>query len=453
MLSVDTTKEQIESKGGLILAGKLAELMGIRRIISPAVKRCGKVLTRLFGVLVQGEPDFEAVKPFRESRLIQEARGLDTALSAETVRLYAGKMTETPELVKGLAEQIADSNRRLLSQAGFTPVKTKKKEYIPCDIDTSPMNNERTKKENIGWTYQGYEGYHPIFAYLGAEGYRLSSELRPGSRHSQKGTGEFLKGMFKRLPEGVKGKDILFRLDSGNDSIETVEALLGKDDKEAKEAGKEGRKIIIKRNLRSESKELWLELAKEKGKGREMRKGKVRYTGKIKLDCPINNRYPSLDVVYEVTERTIDRDGQALMIAEIEVNTFWSNVREKAGRVIEWYHDHGTMEQFHSELKGDMDLERFPSGKYGVNQIILLMGMCAYNALRYMGQGMMKEAELLPVRPREGAVRKRLSQVIRYIIGMAGKLVRHAGRLVFKIYEGNEWLPVFRRLYSAFQEI
>jgi hypothetical protein len=77
-------------------------------------------------------------------------------------------------------------------------------------------------------------------------------------------------------------------------------------------------------------------------------------------------------VVYEVIERTIDRDGQALIIPDIEVNTFWSNVKEKAETIIELYHDHGTMEQFHSELKTDMDMERFPSGKYGVNQIILL---------------------------------------------------------------------------------
>jgi hypothetical protein len=42
-----------------------------------------------------------------------------------------------------------------LSQATFTVIKTKRHEYIPCDIDTSVMNNEGTKKENIGWTYKG----------------------------------------------------------------------------------------------------------------------------------------------------------------------------------------------------------------------------------------------------------------------------------------------------------
>jgi hypothetical protein len=111
------------------------------------------------------------------------------------------------------------------------------------------------------------------------------------------------------------------------------------------------------------------------------------------------------------------------------------------------------MEQFHSELKTDMNLERFPSEKYGANQIILLIGMCAYNALRAIGQALLNEQGLLPVKVKLGTVRKRLIHVIRYIIQIAGKLVRHAGRLVFKIYDGNEWLPVFRKLHRAFQEL
>jgi hypothetical protein len=365
MLDIDTTKERIESKGGLILAGKLAEFMGLKEIVSPVIRNCGKVLTQLFGALVQGTPDFEAVKPFRESELAKQAFGLDTALAAETVRIYAGDMTERPELVADLSEQIQECSLWLLSRAEFTPVATKRKEYIPCDIDTTPMNNEGTKKENIGWTHKGYEGYHPIFAYLGAEGYLLSCELRPGRQHCQKGTPEFLKGVLEALPGGAQGKDILFLLDSGNDSEETLEALLGEGDKEARETNKAGRNVIIKRNLRQENKEIWLEVAKEYGRGEKMREGKMRYTGKVKLDCPINNRYPSIDVVFEVIKRTIDRNGQALLVPEIEANTFWSNVKEKAEVVIELYHDHGTMEQLDFTPLGLEPVSQIPPVKPG----------------------------------------------------------------------------------------
>jgi hypothetical protein len=42
--------------------------------------------------------------------------------------------------------------------------------------------------------------------------------------------------------------------------------------------------------------------------------------------------------------------------------------------------------------------------------------------------------------------RKRLGKVIRELICVAGKLVRHSGQLVLKIYEGEAIVPVFLRL-------
>jgi hypothetical protein len=60
-----------------------------------------------------------------------------------------GDMTEGPEQVTALAEQIQGCSLRLFSRAEFTSIKTKMKEYISLDIDTSPMGNSGTKKENI----------------------------------------------------------------------------------------------------------------------------------------------------------------------------------------------------------------------------------------------------------------------------------------------------------------
>jgi hypothetical protein len=38
----------------------------------------------------------------------------------------------------------------------------------------------------LPYTYKGYDGYAPIAAYVGNEGWCLSCELRPGSQHAQK---------------------------------------------------------------------------------------------------------------------------------------------------------------------------------------------------------------------------------------------------------------------------
>jgi len=81
---------------------------------------------------------------------------------------------------------IKETNAGLLSAATLTPVKTELGEYVPVDMDVSPFDNSRTQKEGVGRTYKGMDGYAPNFAYVGAEGYMVNCELRPGTQHCQK---------------------------------------------------------------------------------------------------------------------------------------------------------------------------------------------------------------------------------------------------------------------------
>lgn len=54
--------------------------------------------------------------------------------------------------------------------------------------------------------------------------------------------------------------------------------------------------------------------------------------------------------------------------------------------VIGLYHAHGECEQFHSEIKTDMDVERLPSGKFETNELVLELTILVYNILRMIGQ-------------------------------------------------------------------
>ena len=121
-------------------------------------------------------------------------------------------------------------------------------------------------------------------------------------------------------------------------------------------------------------------------------------------------------VVYEVVRRTISAEGQALLIPDIEVQTWWSNLAAAPEDVIRLYREHSTCEQFHAELKTDMDLERLPSGKFATNALVLLLAMMAYNALRLCGQTSLREARRLPAEKhvtfRKKADRRRLRTVI-----------------------------------------
>jgi hypothetical protein len=55
-------------------------------------------------------------------------------------------------------------------------------ETVALDVDVSPFDNSNTKKEGVSWTYKKVDGYAPIFAYLGEEGYLVHCELREQRR-------------------------------------------------------------------------------------------------------------------------------------------------------------------------------------------------------------------------------------------------------------------------------
>ena len=201
----------------------------------------------------------------------------------------------------------------------------------------------------------------------------LDCELRPGSQHTQKGMPAFIRSLVGRLRQIQPNGRFLFRLDSGNDALETIDAIMG--------AGI-GYYCIIKRNKRRESEEKWLKMAKRNGKRTEPRKGKKVWVGRAR----INPHKEDLYCIYEVIERKSDSAGNQFLIPEIEVNSWWTNLSSDAEEVISLYHDHATSEQFHSELKHDLGVERLPSGKLAVNKILLAVAMNAYNALRLLGQ-------------------------------------------------------------------
>ena len=68
---------------------------------------------------------------------------------------------------------------------------------VPVDIDVTPMDNSKSKKEGVSRTYKGFDGYAPMMAYIGTEGYAINFELREGKQHCQKGTVEFLQETIK----------------------------------------------------------------------------------------------------------------------------------------------------------------------------------------------------------------------------------------------------------------
>ena len=432
MIKIKATTETIIGKGGLILAGKVAKKIALTAIGSALQKNAGTIIATLFAIMVEGKSDFESIGEKRGSLFFKEAMGLPFVYAKETVRLYLEQMAPDADNIIG---QLRERAARIIRHAPLHGLWINNKCYIPVDIDTTAMNNSKTKKEGVSWRYRGFEGFQPILAYIGKDGDMVDCELRPGSQHCQKGTVAFIEGVIQQLQLAQVGKRRLFRMDSGNDSFDTLKTV---------SSGGKGHYCIIKRNNRQESEEQWLRRARRHGKRVKERKGKKAWVGTIQIHPRKKGEVLNeVRCVFKVIKRKTDAQGNRLLFPEIEVNLWWTNLKCEAEKVVQLYQEHATSEQFHSELKHDMDIERLPSGKLAVNKIVLAVAMNAYNALRLIGQ------ESIEDKGRKKHKRKRLGKVIRDLICVAGKVVKHGRELIFKVSEHDPMLPVLLRLNAA----
>jgi hypothetical protein len=435
------TQELLTGQSGLALVGALLEKTdwktSLNNLEMPVNRSTtlenSDIATSMVGLLVQGRCDFDHIELFREDPFFCLALNLTRTPSAPILRQRLDMATE-----KWDATTRRTSLQLLKNHAIQTPCY---KEYIPLDVDVSPMDNSGTKKEGVNRTYKQFDGYAPLFVYIGQEGYMLNLDFREGSSHSQcEGTVAFFEDTFSMLPE-LAHKKYLFRADSAHDCLANYQ-LIQQFNKKHPEIRLD---CIVKGNLRRESKLKWLELAKERGVRTKPRKGKAVYIGKI------TRTYDGLDepltLVFKVTERTILSNGQCLLIPEVEVETYKTMLHdEEPKQIIELYHHHGTSEQFHSELKTDIGLERLPSGRFATNQRIMFLTMLAFNLLRIMGQESLC-FEGNPIRGRHRIKRRRLRSVIQDIIFLASRLIRHSRQWTLGFGRQSPFYETFGYLY------
>lgn len=313
---------------------------------------------------------------------------------------------------------------------------TAHKGFVCCDIDTFVMDNSSTHKEAVSRTYQGVDGYTPIAAYLGNEGWNIGLELRAGKQHSAFETDYFLERVFPRMDRLVSQRcpadtKVLLRMDSGFDGAH----LLFMQALERDRWTAQGRSFdfITKWNPRKQDKSAWVKRVEEAGRFVEVRAGKRVGHISVELERAWQKTRRTFRLVVQVTERTIDKKGQSLLMPEIELSGWWTSLSVPEQEVIELYKHHGPHEQFHSEFKTDLDLERLPSGKFDTNDAIMHLASFAYNCLRLLGQ-LGLTGEIAPIR--HPAKRRRLKTVLQEIMYRAAKFVAHARRLVLDFGRG-----------------
>lgn len=388
----------------------------------------GAVALSYIALLAQGITEFDAVEGMRRDPGFAHALGLEALPSAPTVR-------QRIELRgKDWLEPLFEANRQLLWRAGpqLTPVETG---HVPLDLDVFVMDNSDSRKEGVGRTYLGVDGYAPIAAYLGGEGYLLELSLRPGTQHSVNETSYTLERVLP-LARQLTSAPLLVRMDSGFDSARLVKELRAQ-----REALKNVDWIIKWNPRRYDVQSDYQELIKDESRWTSLRAGK-----RVAL---YRQEHGDQIRVMRLTEETIDRHGQALLLPKLSIEGWWTSLTTISdARIVALYEDHGTHEQFHAEIKSEMGLERLPSGKFEANDTVLSLAVLAYNSLRLIGQTALTHPDT-PVR--HPAKRRRLKTVIREFICAPGQWIRHARQVVLGIPTVWAGFRVFADTLNLFQ--
>ena len=441
MYKIEQGGEELNSNGGILFIGTILDsLEGLKKIDEMNMETIQRGRTSHSGILnsaatlmALGRNDYADIEYFREDPLFKDVLGLTHVPSEETLRQRLDDIAMANET----QTLLDDATVEMLSKVDeFGTEKTEYSSYVPLDIDVAVQDNSGSHKEGVSWTYKNVDGYAPIFSYLGTEGYMLANELRNGSQHSAKGAVEFGgRAVDMALRLGIQATQLLVRVDSGHDDAKFISMLMDKDVK-----------FLVKRNLRKESPEQYLAIARRVGDKVKSRKGKNVYR------CVLSHIHPNgledvpVFMVVEVVERLTSPDGQELLIPDLDVSTWWTNLPDSEAECVQLYRDHGTSEQFHSELKSDMGVERLPSGKFATNALVLNLAALSFNCLRIIGQRALRMTGLLP--RTFNVVRRRLRSVMQDLIHIACKVVSHANAKTLKFGRNCPWFPVFKEIYA-----
>jgi|AMWB02.1.fsa_nt_gi hypothetical protein len=429
-------KEFYTSHSGLALVGlclnKLCSLPAKAKEafpLSPGVSGIGldDIIRSYVGLLTLGQSDYEAITNRREDDYFRQSLGIGKIPSAETLR------QRFDEVASGLRPLADSCSAEFLKKAEvfITPLDTG---HVPLDCDVFAMDNSNTKKEGVSRIYNGEDGYAPIAAYLGREGWCLELELREGKQHSQCEFIPYLERVLEKA-RSLTSKKLLARLDSAHDALETRVTL----------ASYEKVSYIIKWNPRRANKKKWAKRIFEEGTVTEPRPGKRVGLLIVHIRQVYQGKTYQVKRVMRAVERTIDKRGQLLLTPEIEIEGWWTTLDMPAKDVIRLYEDHGASEQFHSEIKSDMDMERLPSGKFKTNALILTLGGLAYNILRAIGQmGLL--GEMSPVR--HPAKRRRIKTVMQELMYLAARLVKTGRRLKLLFSRHCPGFGAFHSVYN-----
>ena len=433
IFDIELTDEILSSNAGIILVGEILCSDDFKAIFSKQSNNSQEeysdyaIVKSYMGLLSFGKSDYEAIDDYRDDVLFKLSLELEKIPSKERLRQRLEALsTDTFNIA------IEKYNTLFIRKKGIlkTCLNT---HFIPVDFDVTPFDNSGTKKEKVSLTYKKFDGFAPMMTYIGGTGFMLNNEMREGKAHSNcQGTADYIKRTLN-YAKTLTDRPLLARFDSGNDSIENIYTINQQGDIS----------YLIKGNRRRTPEDVFIGQAKGEGAVIEYpREGKTIFYNSLMVNYEHidtngeKHKVQTLRVI-RCVERTIDKNGQYLLMPQTDVD-FWNTnlIGYSEKEIIKLYADHGTSEQFHSEYKTDMDLERLPSGKFKTNSLIIKLGMAVFNILRAIGEQTLASGFIFKKRPVQ---RIRIRKVIQNIMYMACRFFIRNKRKVIRIANTNPY--------------
>jgi hypothetical protein len=439
---LEQSNADIISHSGLALVGqainkhtRLTQRLDTQVPLRHGIKH-SDVMKSYLALLSTGKNDFEAINNIESEFYLMQSMAVKGIPCEATLRQRMDKYANQflPLIEKSSIDFLSSM------KSALRPLSSG---HIPIDADVTPMDNSGSRKEGVSRTYKGHDGFAPMAVYLGQEGYCLNFEFREGKQHCQKDTPALLKKALQNA-RIVTSQPLLLRLDGGNDSIENIDIVLEHNAQNTDQANID---FLIKWNPRRQDKDDWLKQAQQQAVWAYPRDGK-----RVAIfSHQSTRRWQDYDYqvrqVIRFTERTIDKHGQALLIPELTLEGWWTSLTLDEADIIQLYADHGTSEQFHSEFKTDMDIERLPSGKFATNALVLACSVLVYNILRWIGQNGLTGTRSPK---RHKAKRRRIKTVMQDMMNIAARVIKTARSIKLSFgkgcysFDAFEW--VYRRL-------
>jgi hypothetical protein len=418
---IATTQEQLTAHGGLALMAEFNHGMGLRELADRYMPMPGSnrgyapsaMVDSLVLMLEGGGRALEDLRELKAEEGLLKLLGRQEIPEPDTAGDWLRRAGDPKTGAMGFngLDRLRDKiNERILRRDGMT-------EYT-LDPDATEIVGE---KADAFFTYTGDKGYMPMVGYLYEAGICIYDEFREGNVAPAFGVDAFYLECKRRMPAGKVIR--YYRADSASYHAGLFNELEGDGVRYAITADQDK---AVKKAIAGIKEAEWKEPVRGCG-----------YALAETVHCMEKTK----EAFRLVIKREVRRQGELFEKKENPyfyhvVATNWVEEQKSAREVLDWHNQRGQAENFNKEVKIGLGMERMPCGQSYANAVFFRIGIIAYNL--FIGFKRLACPE---------SWAKHTIATFRWkMIQVAGRIVKHAGKVVLKLMVDSEKLEVFREI-------